>query len=45
MPSNMLGQITYPFPNFNRCTIEVWEWTSNMILNFTMGVINHPYED
>ena len=23
--------ITYPFPNFNGCTVEVWEWTSNFI--------------
>ena len=22
--------ITYPFPNFNGCTVEVWEWISNV---------------
>ena len=25
MPNNMSYDITYPFPNFNGCTIEVWE--------------------
>ena len=24
-PSKVLDEITYPFPNFNGCTIEVWE--------------------
>ena len=22
-------KITYPFPNFNGCTVEVWEWMNN----------------
>ena len=22
---------TYPFPNFNGCTVEVWEWINNFI--------------
>ena len=22
--------IPYPFPNFNGCTVEVWEWMSNL---------------
>ena len=30
-------EIAYPFPNVNGCTIEVWRWTSNFILDFTMG--------
>ena len=21
--------MTYPFPNFNGCTFEVWDWISN----------------
>ena len=25
-------EITYPFPNFNGCTVEVWKWISNVIL-------------
>ena len=24
-------EITYPFPNFNGVTVEVWEWISNFI--------------
>ena len=27
-------EITYPFPNFNGATIEVWEWISNFIPQF-----------
>ena len=27
-------KITYPFPNFNSCTVEVWEWISNFIPYF-----------
>ena len=35
----MYDEITYPFPNFNSCTIEVWEWISNFIPHFTGYVI------
>ena len=28
---NMLVEIIHQFPNFNRCTVEVWEWISNFI--------------
>ena len=24
-------EITYPIPNFNGATVEVWEWISNFI--------------
>ena len=24
-------EITYPFPNFKSCTVEVWEWISNCV--------------
>ena len=24
-------EITYPFPNFNGATVDVWEWISNFI--------------
>ena len=34
------GEITYPFPNFNRATTEVWEWISNFIPHF-----NYPCWD
>ena len=26
MPSKVRDEITYPFPNFDGHTIEVWEW-------------------
>ena len=32
-------EITYPFPNFNGCTVEVWEWINNFIPLFTGHVI------
>ena len=35
-------EITYPFPNFNGATVEVWEWISNFIPHFTGTVITYP---
>ena len=35
-------EITYPFPNFNGCAVEVWEWISNFITHFTGHVITYP---
>ena len=29
--------MTCPFPNFNVCTAEVWEWISNFIPRFIVG--------
>ena len=34
MQSKMSDEIIYPFPNFNGCTVEVWEWASNLISQF-----------
>ena len=31
MASKVWNEITYPFPNFNGATVEVWEWLSNFI--------------
>ena len=31
-------EITYPFPNLNSCTVEVWEWISNFIPHSTESV-------
>ena len=31
---NMRDENTYPFPNFNGCTVEVSEWISNVIPHF-----------
>ena len=38
-------EITYPSPNVNSCTIEVWEWKTNLILHSTGHVITHPCWD
>ena len=42
MPSKVWDEITDPFPNFNGCTIEVWEWISNFIPHIMMDVITYP---
>ena len=31
MPSEMRDQITYPFPNFKGCTVEICEWMNYCI--------------
>ena len=31
----MWYEITYPFPNFNGATVEVWERVSNFIPHYT----------
>ena len=41
-PSRVWDEINYPFPNFNSCTFVVWEWISNVILHFIIGVITYP---
>ena len=38
----MWDEIIYPFPNFNGCTVEVWEWISNFIPHFTRHMIAYP---
>ena len=38
-------EITYPFLNFNGCTIEVQQWISNLISHFIMDVITYPCWD
>ena len=45
MPSKMWNEISYPFPNFNCCTVEVWEWINNFISHFKMDVIAYPCWD
>ena len=45
MPINVWDEITYPFPNFNGCTVKVWEWISNFIIHFIVDVIPHPWRD
>ena len=35
-PSKMSDDITYPFTNFNSCTVEVWDWIVNCVPHFKM---------
>ena len=42
MCSKIWGEITYPFPNFNCYTVEVWECVNNFITRNTMDVITYP---
>ena len=37
-------EITYSFPNFNSCTVEVWEWISNFTPHFTGHVITYLWD-
>ena len=37
-----VDEITYPFPNFNGCTIEILEWISDFIPYIIMTVITYP---
>ena len=32
------GEIIYPLPNFNGCTIEVWEWIGNFIPHLLLNI-------
>ena len=45
IPSKVWDEITYPFPNFNGVSVEVWEWISNFIKHFIMHVITYPCRD
>ena len=42
MSIKLRDEITYPFPNFNGCTVEVCEWIRNFITHFIMGAITYP---
>ena len=35
-------KITYPIPNFNNATVEVYEWISSFISHFPRNVITYP---
>ena len=45
MSSKVWDEITYPFPNFNGATAEVWEWMSNSIPHFMTDVIIYLYSN
>ena len=38
-------EITYPFPNFNGVTVEVWKWISKFIPHFTRHAVTYPCLD
>ena len=40
MPSKVLGQMNYQFPDINGTTVEVYEWVSN----FSQHVIMDAYD-
>ena len=39
------NETTYPFPNLNGASVEVWECISNFIQHFIMDVIIYPCWD
>ena len=39
IPIKMWDDISSLFPNFNVCAVEVWEWISNFIPHFIIGII------
>ena len=45
MSSKMWDEITYPFPNFNGGTVEVWLWISNFMPHFITNVTTYPCWD
>ena len=45
MSSKVWDEITYPFANFNICTVEVWDWISNFFPQFIMDVLTYPCWD
>ena len=42
MSSKVWDEIIYPLPNFNGCTVEVWEWINNFISHFMKDIITYP---
>ena len=42
MSSKECDENTYPWPNLNGTTVEVWVWIGNSIAAFIMDVITYP---
>ena len=42
MPSKVWDEITYPFPSFNGCNVELWEWISSFNTYIIMNGITSP---
>ena len=38
----MWDENTYPFPNFNGCTVQVWEYIRNLTPHLIMDVVTYP---
>ena len=38
MPTEVWDTYMHPFPNFNGCTVEVWEWMSSFISHSVMNI-------
>ena len=45
MANKVCGKIIYTFLNFKGCAVDVWEWISNFIPDFTEYVITYPCWD
>ena len=39
MSTKLWDEITYPFPNFISCSVEIWKRISDFITHFVMNVI------
>ena len=42
LPCQLWDENTYPFPNFNDCIVEVWEWISYFLQHFIMNASTYP---
>ena len=42
MPGKMKAEVTYQFPNFKSCTVEVWERIGNFYPGMVMDAITYP---
>ena len=42
MLNKLWDETDYPFPNFNRYTVEGWEWIIDLNQHFIIDVISRP---
>ena len=45
MPSKMWDEMSYPSPNVNCCTIEVWEWISYFIAHSVISTLRWRHSE
>ena len=43
VPYKVWDEITYPFPNFNGCTVEIWKRISNFVPHITEHMFTYPW--